>query len=161
MQNQTIYVMTGLIGSGKSTKARELVMADDSTVAVNRDHMRTMLNAGTYDFDAKTEPLNLELQNLSTNMALEWGFNVVLDACFLKKEHRREVIRSFGSSIKKVCVYCTENIHNIRNRMTNPRGFDELYWQAVYDRMAEVYEPPTAAEGFDEIITHKIDYAMS
>jgi len=151
-----IYVMCGLIGSGKSTEARRLVMENKNIVAINRDHMRIMFNAGTYDFNPNTEPLNLELQNLAMLMCLDKGFNVVLDACFLKVENRAKVFEVMPIHAQIVCVYCTESVNNLANRMTDPRGYTEEYWSGVLESMREAFEPPTLDEPFEDIIIHAI-----
>jgi len=160
----TIYVMCGLLGSGKSTWARNEVMGNDNTIAVSRDSLREMIKCGHYEFNPNTEPLIKAFRNANMEIGTKFGFDIVIDECHLTRKHRAEVIkeiRSWGSpqnniQTKIVCIHCTESIRNVDLRMQTPRDLPRDEWEEVYQNMKSIFEPPTLEEGFDDLLIYSI-----
>ncbi len=81
-------MLQGLPGSGKSTKAKELVKNNTNTVRLNRDLLREMFyflrktcgkrDAGL-EFRREVESLVIHSQVNMAEMFLKSGFNVVID----------------------------------------------------------------------------------
>lgn len=72
-----IYIMQGLPGSGKSTRAEEIVRSTGNTVRLNRDLLRTMLH-----FDKWTginEGHTKDAQRKIADWFLTQGINVIVD----------------------------------------------------------------------------------
>ena len=157
---KTIYVMCGLIGSGKSTWAKVILMTQDDTISISRDGFRNMIKGdGTYHYNGLTEPLIKALRSTGMQLGADFGFNVIVDETHLTKKMRAAVIqeiKTWMTPVRIVCVYCTESIRNVDFRMTHSRGRSREEWQKVYDDMKAVFEPPTEDEGFDEIVIHRI-----
>lgn len=154
---KNIYILCGLIGSGKSTWAKNFVKNRKDTVIVNKDSIREMLK-GQYNYTPNLEPLVKEIAEYSYIKALDSGFNVVIDETNITKEKRKYWVKLPEQSeiydTKFIIVYFSEKENNIENRMKSPKGISEKEWQKVYESMLNSFEKPTEDEG--EIIEVKI-----
>ena len=146
-----LYILCGLIGSGKSTWAREKAKGD-KTVIINKDQIRTMLE-GEYFFDNEYEQLVKQLAKISIIRALEKGFNVIVDETNITKIKRQiyfGLIKEFSSiidyNVKVEIMYFPEREKNIENRMKDPKGQSRESWEAVYKGMVSSFEEPTIQE---------------
>jgi len=150
----TLYICAGLIGSGKSTWARNKVREDGQAVVISRDALRTMIY-GEYRYDVDQEDFVRELARGFVKTALFYGYDVVVDETNLTEKKRRWWMRLLEplSPSAVVAVHCTSTQGNVDRRMADdPRGYSREKWQQVYDGMLKVYEPVTEDEGFDEIV---------
>lgn len=152
---QRIYITVGLPGSGKSTWARETAR-DNDTIIICKDNIRHMLK-GEYIFDPVYEPLVAEIVMAALNDALMAGFSIILDETHITKQHRIDTIERIRNHImpiqpKIICVWFTEDENNLGYRMREPRGYSDIKWAEVLDKMVEKFQKPFKKEGFDEII---------
>jgi len=94
--NVKITVLQGLPGSGKSTKAKELVKNNLNTVRLNKDLLREMVYflRKTWDkkdmglgFRKEFEPLIVRAQFEIAEMFLNEGISVVIDDTNFSKKH--------------------------------------------------------------------------
>ena len=69
--------MRGLPGSGKSTKAKEIMERDGNTVRVNKDLLRTMLHFDR--FTNNNEKVTREVSQIIAGELLTKGLNVIID----------------------------------------------------------------------------------
>ena len=77
-RNLTLLILQGIPSSGKSTWAREFIKINSNNwVIINRDSIRDML--GNYWISSR-EKLVSEIEYLNTEIALSWGYNVIIDA---------------------------------------------------------------------------------
>lgn len=87
---QTIHVLTGLPGSGKSTFARSLIDSSANNIRrVNLDDIRNMLDTGASGERSRNlsrghEKTALEIQDATVRAALDNGFDVVVDNTHLR-----------------------------------------------------------------------------
>lgn len=92
--------------------------------------------------------------------------DVVLDMTSLKRSDREMYMQHFGMDFRKVAVlfdFQTEkDISTIKERCRArqeellKQGRSKSISDAVIDRMVDSYEPPSASEGFDEIVASDI-----
>jgi len=89
-QKPELFIMHGIAGSGKTTKAKQLAKL------FNAIHLRTDIERKRAKPDHKTDELYSEksrddvyeqLYQL-TKKLLAWGYSVIVDATFIKKAHR-------------------------------------------------------------------------
>jgi len=150
---RTLYICVGLIGSGKSTWARENAKKGQNTVIVNRDHLRTML-LGKYRYDKRFEPIIKNMALDIASRALTYGLSVVIDETCLTRSSREGWVSTIAAPYDRcVAVHFTNTEGNVDRRMADdPRGYSREKWQEVYDGMLARFEPITEDEGFDEVI---------
>lgn len=143
-----LYLMCGLIGSGKSTMALKKRESDSNAVIVNRDALRQMF-LGKYDYDRAYEDMVQRAADMLVRGVLMHRRDVIIDETNLTKDKRAywiDIVKSYDPSVEIVCVYLTEKVNNVEYRMKDPRGKSREVWQEVYDRMLESFEPPTLNE---------------
>lgn len=156
MINPTVFILCGLIGSGKSTHAKRILSEHPDTLIVNRDALREMAYGG-YSFIPHFEPLIKRFAFSMVSSCISRGISVVVDETNLTVKKRQEIIDEctstpFYGPLRIVCVWCREGVRNLEFRMREPRGCTREKWEEVLDSMRKSFEPPTMEEGFDEII---------
>ena len=156
--SQTIYILVGLPGSGKSTWSKNKIKDDKKTVIICKDTLRTMCR-GEYIFDKQLEPLMHEWADGLIQSALFNNYNIIIDETNLKKSHRymllQDIQHYYSSGMNKakiICVWCKENKNNLQNRMNDDRGISQQQWSEIIENMKKIFEEPELSEGFDEIL---------
>lgn len=157
METITVYILCGLIGSGKSTWARK--HAGDNAVIINKDSIRTMLR-GVYVYDIALEPLVKRIANDMIMSASE-KYDVIIDETHITRGNRAEIINLILRSCAGVdinIVHFTETEKNVDYRMTDSRGVTRESWENVCDGMKKSFEDPTQDElkGRGHIMTVQI-----
>ncbi|MCP4130160.1 MAG: AAA family ATPase [bacterium] len=150
---QTMYILTGLIGSGKSTWAKNKALEEENIIIVNKDTFRFMIKGGSYTHEREYEPLIKKLAKNSIKIALGSGFNIIIDETNLTRNSRKEYLNLAKAyteftldEIKIVFVYFPEKEQNINNRMKEDKGVSRETWQKVFNNMLETFEEPTEEE---------------
>ncbi len=83
---QKVKILIGIPGSGKSTYATKFVEENPNWVRINRDDYRFMLkNLPVCDY--KVEKLITQLSEEAILLALDAGFNVIIDNTNLKESY--------------------------------------------------------------------------
>lgn len=81
---QEIIVLKGLPASGKSTFAKDFAEKNTTYIRVSRDDLRNM--CGKY-WVPEREAFISELEQFTVNLALETGYNVIIDATNLNPKY--------------------------------------------------------------------------
>jgi predicted kinase len=146
-----VFILSGLIGSGKSTKSNYIKEKLDNTVIISKDYLRKMLH-GKYEYDINYEPL-INTMNFSLIMdALFKDYNVIIDETFLTKKSRLDIINKIRnvfkiSNTEITIINCTETKNNLQNRIKHDlRGYSIDRWKNVLEEMKAIYEPATKKE---------------
>lgn len=150
---QTIYIMIGFSGSGKSTWAIKMADSDLKTVILNKDMIREMMK-GHYVFDEELESVVKGTAGSIMASFLISGLNVIVDETNLTKYGRIAIVdhaKSINPAIHVVYVWCDESANNLANRMTNARGYSEEQWSKVISGQISRFEIPTESEGYDQL----------
>ena len=150
---QTIYMLCGLPGTGKSTWAGK--KSDKSTLIVNRDSIRTMIH-GKYIFDVNYERMIDDITKASAYNILKNGYDLIIDeTCtrrFIRGSWINLIYNVAGNDANIICVWF--NAKTDINRIDS-RGQSTKIWGEVVERMTSCFEPPSMDEGFSKIV--KID----
>jgi len=140
-----LYLPIGLIGSGKSTWARQFIKKNSNTKIVGGDEIRFMLNGGEYFHHTDLEPTILAILFRATMTLLGESYNVILDECYcsLSKDMRLWVRQSFPVAELIAVVFPERDMqdHIDDKVMKGLRGKTVNYWKRVFREMKEVYEP--------------------
>ena len=149
---QTLYIMCGVAGAGKSTFAREM-LEDDTTLWVSRDEIRFSLLSEHDNYHAKErEAWKIFVNTISKYLKL--GYSVIADATHLTRRSRARLLNSlsFNRKAVEVCVvYVATSVEMCIER--NSQRFDRRHVPThdVFE-MGENLESPLLMEGFDRII---------
>ncbi len=140
----------GLIGSGKSTWARQFIKENSSTKIVGGDEIRFMLHGGEYVHDESLEPVVLAILLRATITLLGEGYDVILDECYcsLSRDMRQWMRQSFTQAELIAVVFPERDMqdHIDDKILKGLRGKTVNYWKRVFCEMKEVYEPFHLAE---------------
>jgi len=88
-----IYFLKGLIGSGKSTKSKEIMEADSKAARVNKDSLRWMFMMREKNESMKGkhwEKLVVRAERSMVDFLLAEGYNVIVDNTHLEKAQKHE-----------------------------------------------------------------------
>ncbi len=153
----TVYIMCGLIGSGKSTYARKQVEESiEPIIVINKDSIREMMSGGKYVFNPETEPIVKEIAERALKIALEYSYDIIIDATNIKAQYRKNwinLVKSISPERRIELVYCNEKKNNLTNRMKSPKGQSIETWIGVYQEMLENFEEPEIEEGYEILTT--------
>lgn len=133
---QTLYVMCGIPGSGKSTKSKQLAEEYNLT-RFSFDEM------GCYTTRQFLRPVVAALQN---------GKDVIIDSTHLKTKSRKVIFQTIGDiSCRKICVFMNTPFDECLRRNANR---DARVPDIAMETLNNSIEPPTLDEGWDEIILY-------
>lgn len=139
----TVYVLCGIPGSGKTTLANQLAEQHNATVHSIDDIPNSL---GEHDIGGKfrkewMESIRADLQN---------GKSVVCDSLALNSVSRKWILKEIsGFDCEKILVVKAVPIEVCVQR--NKGRFREIPEYQI-ELSARLLEPPTADEGWDEIL---------
>lgn len=144
-----VYIMIGMIGSGKSSWAKMTAGTDFNTIRVCADDIRSMIK-DRYTFDSQLEPLVHKMETAMIVQLLLEGKDIVIDDCHLTAKHRQELCAVIlgvvpDAEIFYVWMKC-DNDAALERRLTDLRGTTKFEWMQVMKRMASVFEIPVYSE---------------
>jgi predicted kinase len=142
-----LFLMVGLVGSGKSTWSERKVGRSNNTVIINRDKIRDMIHGGNYRYTKEIEDTVKKASNWMLSMYLRSGYDVILDETSLTYRQRNSVTNIAKKHNAEVeIVWCDETKNNLEYRMRNPRGIEKSEWQKAIARQRKLYELPSIDE---------------
>jgi len=142
-----LYLMVGLVGSGKSKWAKQKVKKTHQTVIINRDKIRDMIHGGTYRYTREIEDTVKQVANMMLTMYLDLGYNVILDETSLTIKQRNIGImlaRTHNADVE--IVWCVEDNHNLEYRMITPRGTGREEWRKIINKQKKLFQIPALDE---------------
>lgn len=141
-----MFLLMGLIGSGKSTWAQKHVSQNPRVLIVNRDSIRSML-FGKYKYELEVEVAVREAAMLICRQIFRLSYHVLIDETNLRFDRRRMwagLAEEFGAKIH--LVHLTESRRNLENRMKDPRGLDKITWGSAINKQKEDRQIPIEKE---------------
>ena len=146
----TLYMLIGVPGAGKSTWIKKqdhnaVVLSTDNYIEDYAAKNNTTYSAVFRDVvGTATNQMNHDLQ-----YALKNGKDIIWDQTNTTVKSRRDKLKKIPSSYRKVAVFFSIP-PDLRERLAGRPG--KFIPDAVLLNMINQLEPPTKAEGFDEII---------
>jgi len=139
-------VLTGLLGSGKSTYGKRYAEENNATY-LSSDEIRKELTGSEECFDKDGEVFSLMLQRAKDSLLN--GKSTVYDATNLSSKRRISLLKSLGSiECKKNCtIICTP----IDICLKQNRNRERCVPEAVIKDMRKRFTPPMKFEGFDNV----------
>ncbi len=158
-----LYVLIGMIASGKSTYARELCRTGRA-MAIAHDDLTEMLHQ-EYRYEQEHRKLYRDCEEVLAREILFKGLDVVIDRTHLTYESRSRWLSfatTFINGMERKCLETvavqfpieSPEIHAGRRFAIDPRGRPYETWLHVARHHAEQARncPLLASEGFDSII---------
>jgi len=154
---QELIILTGNIGCGKSTFAKNKIEESFKYITVNDDAISTMIGGGIYtNYDKGKRSLYKDIELICIIIGLENGYNVIVDMPNMKLESRKrfiEIGKKFNAKIISI-DWGSGKPEDLSRRLNDNRGYDK--WKEAFFRKKQEYEMPSMDEGFDEIIRNYI-----
>jgi len=144
-----IYLMSGIIGSGKSTYIKHHAAPFD--VVISRDKIRYSLLQDGEDYFAHEKEVIKKFKEYIrlSDENTEWG-NIWIDATNITKKTRRRLL-NYISHNDVTCVYFKPDIEKAIEHNNKRTGREKAPEREII-RQATMYEEPSFEEGFKYIV---------
>lgn len=149
--DNTLYIMVGLPGSGKSTYATEFIK-DQRVEYLSSDSLRAVF--GKDESDQSVTPKVFGHIKTKVDEYLRDNKNVLVDATSVNRKERSDYINTAKKYNSKVVVVVFKMDRNgliARNKKRGDEG-GRVVPDWVIDKMLNKYEEPSSDEGIDTII---------
>jgi predicted kinase len=145
---QTVYIMTGIAGSGKSTWILE--NKSPSSIVISKDNIRQELwDKEDEYFDNEKEVKTLFYSQLEN--ALQNYNTVYIDGVNLTVKSRRRILSRIPQNVKKISVFVDVDLETALKQNSNRTGRARVPQEAI-EFHYRILQVPTLDEGFEELI---------
>lgn len=137
----SLYIMCGIVGSGKTTQAKRLAK-ENKAIIVSKDDIRTMIN-GEYRYDEELECIVKAVAYSAILTGLKSGYSVIVDETNIRRVNRLQLIETAKLlRVTPIIIYCKGDGNNLENRMKEPRGYLRGKWEKIIEDMQANFEEP-------------------
>ena len=154
MNEQTLIVMCGLPGSGKSLYANTYAENHDCCVVVSTDSIRKELLGD--ENDQSDGWMIFMTAYTRMNKALYDGKTVIFDATNLTHNNRRKVIRYYRSAFPEVKLVCACMLTPLLICIERDKNRDRTVGKDKIEAMSRRFTYPTKEEGWDDVVFNKV-----
>lgn len=140
-------MMIGLVGSGKSTVAREMSEDVENVKYISSDELRTEMFGDVNNQDKNAEVF--EEMRKRTLKYLSDGFDVVYDATNLSMKRRKHLLSYIKKDIKKIALYMSTPYDICVKQDLNRK---RIVGENVISNMYKSLQTPIYSEGWDNIV---------
>ena len=146
-----MILLCGNIGSGKSTKARDLCDNQNFTKCVSKDAIRYMLGAGNYKFELFFEKAIEDIALYSAERLLARCTTVVIDDCNMAEEFRKpyiDIAKRHGAKVEAIVLPELSMEESVKRRLGDNHGNgSKACWESVWSFFHDLYQVPSAGLG--------------
>jgi predicted kinase len=149
--NNTLYIVVGLPGSGKSTYATNFIK-DKDIEYLSSDELRAKFGSGETDQTCTNQVFGHIKRKVDE--FLKDGKNVLVDATNVNRKERSDYInttKKYGTKIVAIVFKMDRQGLIDRNKKRGEQG-GRVVPTFVIDKMLAKYEEPSYSEGIDVII---------
>lgn len=155
-KGQTVYMMIGNIGTGKSHTTKYLLKEQaKEAVVVNIDTILPVMFPqipyhalfGNPDRWALYDAVSYDI----TNWAISLGMSVILDSTNMSVKKRGNLFDVINDRCPVVGIV-HKHVDGLKIRQKSPRNGTDALWDTVHAKFAKVWEAPTMDEGFAHLI---------
>lgn len=152
MNLNTLYVMVGISGAGKSTFIENFLKSHPDVIVHSSDKLRGILGRDETDQSVTAQVFSTIKYNLNRDLAA--GKDVMVDATSLNPRERKDYILTAKRYSAKVVAYVLERDKNtlMKNQAKRKASGGREVPESVIDKMIAKYIQPSKSEGFDEVI---------
>lgn len=150
--NNTVYVLVGISGAGKSTFIDKFLKTHPDVVVHTSDALRAVY--GTGEGDQTVSGMVFSTIRYNVDRDLKSGKDVMIDATSLKRADRKIYIKLAIINNAKAVAYVLERDKEtiMRNQQSRKDAGGRFVPENIIDDMFLKYKRPTTDEGFDQII---------
>ena len=153
-----LILMCGMIGSGKSTKARQIqATSDEPVVILNDDAITHMVSGGDYTYVSAFKPIYKGLIDAGIRLAFSAGVSVCVDRTCLDVSARtriRDVARQAGYMRHELVWFPPTQpalYYATKRWRSDSRGLPLSKWLEVATTHLQSYTNPLASETWDRV----------
>ena len=149
--DNTLYIMVGLPGSGKSTYAKEFIK-DQQVEYLSSDSLRAVF--GKNESDQSVTPKVFGHIKTKVDEYLRDNKNVLVDATSVNRKERSDYIKTakkYGAKVVAIVFKMDRQGLIERNKKRGEQG-GRVVPTNIIDRMLSKYEDPSFNEGIDVMI---------
>lgn len=163
MQTIQVKLLRGLMGSGKTSWAKEFVKNNQQWKRLSRDDVRHMLSS--YSFDKTNEELVTKVMYSLMDETIKEGYNIVLDETNLNpktmEKNREQMVKSAGKYGKNVFFEIIDFNIDLKEAIIRDKYRDFSVGEDVIKRAWKKYVLPNRQkEVKDRILTHNFNYGI-
>ncbi|MBK8516590.1 MAG: ATP-binding protein [Saprospiraceae bacterium] len=151
----TLYILSGMPGSGKSTTSVQLAKA--GVKVISTDNLRLNINNGIYPRNEEYIKIDPIIWTTTDIIVIEYanlGFDICIDATNLNQQRRRhwiDLVRARNENYKAIIIWHTQN-YDSPERWLEERGITLPEYQAIITGLKKLIELPTEDECDDLVI---------
>ena len=144
-----IYTLVGMMGSGKSTWAKDFIKQHTKTKIVCSDSFRKMLN-GEYEYIVELDDVITESMFATASNLIGSGYDVIIDCGNLTDapDRRQKWLKLKGEHIAVIFPRKNKEWH-LKNRVTMPHRETNL--DKIWERENAAYED-VKEENYNQVI---------
>lgn len=150
--NNTVYVLVGISGAGKSTFIEKFLESHPDVVVYSSDKLRAVY--GTGEEDQSVSGLVFSTIKYNLDRDLKNGKDVMIDATSLKRRDRKIYVDIGKKNNANVVAYVLERDKQtiMKNQQSRKNAGGRYVPEDIIDMMFGKYKRPEREEGFDKII---------
>lgn len=155
-KGQTVYMMMGNIGTGKSHTTEYLLKEQaKEAVVINIDTILPAMFPQISYHDLFGNPDRWKLYNAVSYDILNWsislGMSVIIDATNMSIKRRGTFFASVNGRCPVVGIV-HKHVDGLKIRKKYPRNGTDEIWNNVHAKFAKAWQAPTMDEGFKQLI---------
>jgi predicted kinase len=152
MNNNVLYVLVGISGTGKSTFVDRFLKTHPDITVYSSDKLRAVLGKDESDQSVSGQVFSTIFYNLDRD--LKSNKNVMVDATSLTVKDRKKYIDIAKKHNAKIIAYVLERDKQTILANQKARSFSggRFVPSDVIEKMFLKYKRPITDEGFDEVI---------
>lgn len=158
---QTVTILRGIQGSGKTTERKKITNKNHNVVPVSRDDIREMVFGGKYRQNFDDETLITSIEHNLIQSSLKAGKDLLIDACNIRPKYLRQLFEvvyavknrsevkfnviDLGGVPLETCLYRNRNRErivpdNVIKRFHNSMQSSREQWYKIYDEYTSQIE---------------------
>jgi len=152
--DRTMIIMVGNIGTGKTSKIKQIIHKFGKYIIVCLDDLLTCFH-GKYKYIKDFSLMYNIIEDSIIYEAMKNNSIVIIDRTCINERVRKRFIQMAKDNNYNVACYNfgSGTDVSLKRRLVNPKGNSEDTWITVHNNMNKIYEAPLLSEGIDEIFT--------
>ena len=152
VMNNTLYVLVGISGAGKSTFVDNFLKTHPNTIVYSSDKLRAVLGKDESDQSVSGQVFSTIFYNLDRDLSA--NKDVLVDATSLTVRDRKKYVDIAKKHNAKIIAYVLERDKKtiLSNQKARYASGGRFVPEDIVDKMFLKYKRPTVEEGFDEVI---------